>query len=323
MTKKISNIHDRFFRQAMSDLRVAAAFFKNNLPEDILEEIDLSSIQATNETFVSGKMKLHIVDILYKANINNSEGYVYLLAEHQSKPDLLMPFRILKYTCDIIENHLKKSKSKVLPVVIPIVFYNGQQSYPYSQDIFDLFGGNKGLAEKVLCQPFQLIDVSKIPDKVLREQKWNGIIEFLMKHAGVRKARQDALVILRILLDWLEDYRQEASSYFEQGVLNYFLNSYPIQEQEYCQVIEKHEENFFEDEKPNYARLVMEFGEYRGHAKGLKEGIEQGIEQGVEQGKEQAVYEVAKKLMSEGLSPELIAKATSLSLEKIKTLDEK
>ncbi|HAT9776582.1 TPA: hypothetical protein JBD69_11280 [Legionella pneumophila subsp. pneumophila] len=33
----------------------------------------------------------------YKTTIDNKKAYLYFLLEHQSKPDPLMPFRLLKY----------------------------------------------------------------------------------------------------------------------------------------------------------------------------------------------------------------------------------
>nr|MBN5937264.1 Rpn family recombination-promoting nuclease/putative transposase [Legionella anisa] len=37
------------------------------------------------------------VDVLFKTTIDNKKAYLYFLLEHQSKPDPLMPFRLLKY----------------------------------------------------------------------------------------------------------------------------------------------------------------------------------------------------------------------------------
>ena len=48
---------------------------------------------------------------------------------------------------------------------------------------------------------------------------------------------------------------------------------------------------------------------------GLEDGISKGISQGISQGAEQAKLETAKKLLGEGISIEVIARTTDLSVE--------
>jgi len=58
----------------------------------------------------------------------------------------------------------------------------------------------------------------------------------------------------------------------------------------------------------------------QGLEQGIKEGLEKGIEQGLEQGMRQNAVETAKKLLAEGISPEMIAKCCSIPLEEVKVL---
>ena len=55
----------------------------------------------------------------------------------------------------------------------------------------------------------------------------------------------------------------------------------------------------------------------QGLEQGIKEGLEKGIEQGLEQGMHQNAIETAKKLLAEGIAPEMIAKCCSLPLEEV------
>ena len=56
------------------------------------------------------------------------------------------------------------------------------------------------------------------------------------------------------------------------------------------------------------------------HDEGLEQGLEQGLAQGLEQGRLQTQKETALKMLSNGLSPELIAKITGLTAEAIASL---
>ncbi len=55
--------------------------------------------------------------------------------------------------------------------------------------------------------------------------------------------------------------------------------------------------------------------------RGRAEGIEQGIEQGLIQGMHKKAIETARNLLTEGISPEMIAKCCSLSLEEVLKLN--
>ena len=95
MAKKIS-IHDRVFRSSMAKPEVTLEFFKNFLPANILNKIDIRSIKLQNDSFIDDKLRIKMTDLLYTANFDGELGYLYLLVEHQSTPDKLLPFRLLK-----------------------------------------------------------------------------------------------------------------------------------------------------------------------------------------------------------------------------------
>jgi predicted transposase/invertase (TIGR01784 family) len=74
--------------------------------------------------------------------------------------------------------------------------------------------------------------------------------------------------------------------------------------------------------RDNYSAL--ESAELRGEQRGQKQGIEigqkQGEQRGIEIGAEQEKREMARELKKEGLSIDLIARTTKLSVEEIQTL---
>ena len=184
--EKINNSHDLYFKEAMSDLRVAKDFLQQHLPDKVLAVTDLSTLRIEKDSYLSKHAKQLMSDMLYRVTMNSNDGYIYVLVEHQSTPDRMMPFRLLRYTCEIIARHIKNLTGKTLPVVVPLVFYHGQRTYPYSTDIFDLFGKNKELAKNSLLKPFVLVDVGGIPDEDLKGKTWAGVFEFIQKHIHTR-----------------------------------------------------------------------------------------------------------------------------------------
>ena len=148
--QKIQDPHDRYFHAAMSNPKVAQELFSQFLPKTIQQYVDLSTLQLQNKTFIDKDLSKLISDILYKVSISDQDGYIYLLVEHQRKSDVLLPFRILEYTCRIIRRHLDKSDEKRLPIVLPMVIYNGDQPYQYSCNLLDLIEGPEPLLSSKL-----------------------------------------------------------------------------------------------------------------------------------------------------------------------------
>ena len=82
----IAQAHDHFFKQAMSDQRVAQDFFAAHLPSDLLQAIDLRQLTLQPGSYIDDLRQTAIVDLLFKTTIQASPAYLYLLIEHQSKP---------------------------------------------------------------------------------------------------------------------------------------------------------------------------------------------------------------------------------------------
>jgi recombination-promoting nuclease RpnB len=187
----VHKAHDRAFKAAMRDLRVARDFLIHYLPLVIKDKIDLSTLQLCKESFVDPELRELITDMMYSADFKGQDGatqkaFLYLCLEHQRDPDPLMAWRMIKYTSCMIDQHLLETNSKELPIVIPIVLYNGDSVYHHSVEVFDLFGKNKELAKQFMFNRFQLIDLNQIPDEAIRQHQWSGLMEMLMKHVYAR-----------------------------------------------------------------------------------------------------------------------------------------
>jgi predicted transposase/invertase (TIGR01784 family) len=110
MGKIIHNPTDKLFKHGMSDLRVARELFNDHVPSKIKTLIDFNQISCEKNTFIDPAFKATEADVLYKAKLINSDefAYLYLLCEHQSEIDELMPFRLMVYMVRILEMHLKQ-----------------------------------------------------------------------------------------------------------------------------------------------------------------------------------------------------------------------
>ena len=74
----IQNPHDRLFRSAMTDKRVAKEFLETHLPSKVLKIVDLNSIELQKDSYVDEKLKLLMTDIVFQAAFSDTTGlYLY------------------------------------------------------------------------------------------------------------------------------------------------------------------------------------------------------------------------------------------------------
>ncbi len=203
----------------MSDLRVAREFFLLHLPEEIKQATDFADMKLQPRSHIDEMRKESTVDLLYKTTMAGQEAYLYLLVEHQSTPDQLMPVRILKYICNIMDQHLKNTKKPSLPFIYPMVIYHADMPYPYSTDLKDLVIAPRELVDRYFLKPFQLIDLGQIEDEELKKHAWAGVMEFALKHIFAR----DILPYLRDMAGLLHHIDQTGGRDYIAIVLQYIL----------------------------------------------------------------------------------------------------
>lgn len=291
---KILNPHDKFFRGSMKDIRIAREFFEFHLPEKFRNRVDLSTLKLCNGSFVDERHSQRFTDILYSVLLEEQLAYFFLLVEHQSTPDELMAFRLLTYLCRIMQEHIDQTKSKVLPIVVPLVFFHGKSPYPYTTDLYDLFGEHKSLAKEIFLQPFHLIDVGTIPDEELRKRQWAGLMEFAMKHVFAR----DVLPLIREMMPQLKRIDKLGENSYIMRIFDYLMTVGDIHDSE--TFIEVVTQNL----SPQLGAEIMTFAERL-----RQEGIEKGIKT------------IALKLLQkENMPLSAIAELTGLTLEQLNAL---
>ncbi|WP_155716869.1 Rpn family recombination-promoting nuclease/putative transposase, partial [Leptospira borgpetersenii] len=82
---EVNNPHDRLIRETFQDKKEAATFFKNTLPPEVVELLDLENLELTESSFVSEELKQEQTDLLFQIPLQSgNKSNVYLLFEHKS-----------------------------------------------------------------------------------------------------------------------------------------------------------------------------------------------------------------------------------------------
>lgn len=301
MTKiNINNPHDKLFRASMQYPEVARDFLDAHLPIDIKSKIDFCSIIACPNTFIDEELKLTQSDVLLKSSIEGKEGYIYILAEHQSKPDPLMPFRLLKYMIKIWDYHQSRSKQKnglPFPAIFPMVFYAGKNAYNAPKAIWELCGDQTDLMHRILNEPFCLVDVNVASENELTSRLWSGTMEFIMRHRFRQHISQEIGLIAENINQLILEER----------------NQYVLQLLSYILAIDEEHHSTFELIKMMKNKLTPKVGE---EIMSLAEILK-------EEGRFEEKLNTAKRMLADGIDPAFVAKATQLPLDQVKKLKTK
>jgi predicted transposase/invertase (TIGR01784 family) len=199
MAKKLINRHDDLVKKFLTDVEAAREFLQIHVPAEIRAKCDLSSLCIDSGSYIDDDLRKRFSDVVYRLDLLDKTScvYFYVLLEHQSTPERLMPVRILRYTLEIINKHIRDyGESEKLPLVMPLVFYNGERSpYPYPTDIRELMADQE-LAYKFPLGKFNLVDLTVIPNEEILQHGKLALLEMLAKHIRVRELKQEIIQLI-------------------------------------------------------------------------------------------------------------------------------
>ena len=305
--------HDKLLSKFLEDPKVAISLLKNTLPAKYLENLDLSTLKASSETAISDKWKKYHNDIVFHCKTKDKrDTYIYTLIEHQSTPDPLMPIRMLRYKLNVLAKYLDAKKPpKKLPNVLGLVIYHGERKYPYAQDIFSCFE-DKELAVKDIAQPMLLVDLADTHEDVLIYHggsdavlklllKYSREKDFIGKIQSLMSSHPDIFVSLSLKQ---AGYMYEYTMFVGKGT------------PENAKAMENAMQQVYGETK---AKKIFTLADYY-KQEGVQLGLTKGKLEGLREGKQRGKLEIAKQMLTEGLTTELISKVTGLTLAQIKDL---
>jgi predicted transposase/invertase (TIGR01784 family) len=228
-------------------------------------------------------------------------GYVYCLIEHQSSPDDMMAFRLLRYSIAAMHRHLKQGHKR-LPMIVPILFYHGKQSpYPYSMRWLDCFD-DPAAAQNLYTQAFPLVDITVIPDDEIKTHRKVALLEYVQKHIH-EKDINIHLNNITELMGKCKPSKEEA-----QSLMHYLTQAgNALDTKKFIHNLGK--------TTPRYREDMMTIAE-----QWMQEGMHKGIHKGRQEGRQVERSEIARKLMSLNTDRALVEQATGLSSAELDAL---
>lgn len=288
----IQNPHDKFFKETLGNVETAKDFLTHYLPKDLLEVMDVNTLEPQKDSFINEELEENFSDLLFKANICDKESYLYFMFEHKSYSDKEIFFQILKYMIEIWKAKRLKEKAEQLPIIIPIVMYRGKSDWKIPTRLSEQLDGYNELPKQVkqFVPNFKYIlyDLSLYPDEEIKGSAQTRIMLTLLRDILTKTGIPLKESIYRALyyLNDLED-KESAVGYVETVMRYIFSVAKDLTSRDVEQMIHQLEINKIEG-----SDLAMTLAEMW-REEGLEKGRKEGLEKGRELGKTEALAEVA------------------------------
>jgi predicted transposase/invertase (TIGR01784 family) len=276
------------------------------------------------DRFVDKALRSRYTDVIFQLQLKGSIQTAYIVThiEHQSRPQADMPVRVLLYESEIIKDHWYNHKQ--VPLVYSLVYYNGKKVWHYPINLKAMVNAPADLIDRYFLQPFQLVQLNQIPDEVLRERLWAGLLGLAMKHIY----DQDILPVLEMFIDMLQQVEQQGRQDFSSSILYYIIKKGEVSDKGALKsLIDSHLSQETRSEVMTIAEQWREEGHQAGLKKGLtvaeqwrQEGHQEGHQEGIAIGIEQSKLTIACAMLEQNFNLELIAKITGLSIAQMLSL---
>jgi len=235
---------------------------------------------------------------------------IYVLVEHQSTPDYYGAFRAWRYVFAAWDEIIRQAGGKQvkLPLIVPILVYNGKQSYGASLDLRSLIDGPPELISQILFKDIKLVELNRIEDEALKELTHLGVAFLTLKHAYDEIMPYEEIVVQ---VGKVRDHR--LMKRFIRTVIRYIFSiQREADPQKLKDLVESHLSSEIGGELMTVADKLRKEGEERGEKRGEERGEKRGEKKGI--------VSVALNLLKSGFQEKIVSENTGLSLEEVHKL---
>jgi hypothetical protein len=303
----IHNPHDTGYKYLLSFKKVFVQLLKNFIKEGWTDMINESAVMKIDKSYILQDFNQKEADVVYRVDIKGQEVIFYILMELQSTVDFQMPYRLLLYMVEIWRDVLKNTKRNEaeqkefkLPVIVPIVLYNGENNWTAKMSYKETLSGYELFGDYVLDFKYILIDVNRF-----KKEDLAGLSN-IIGTAFLLDQKYDTSEIYERLeqaLKILSGMSPEDFSMLKPWLTHIFANKLPAGTREKIEdIISKADIGEVSTVIYNLERtLEEEFqkreakGEARGEARGRAEGEARGRAEGRAEGKAELIIKLLKK----------------------------
>jgi len=290
--------HDRLIKNILQDKKEATQFINQFVePREKVKEEEL--IRYTN-SYVTKKYKSKEADLVYK--LKNQD--VFFLIEHQSSIDNNMPYRMLNYCLDIMQEwsrNKKVGKNTSYPIVVPIVIYTGNQKWKMPKNFREKRIGDYVFERYKIDLEYNFIDINKIPRQILlQKDSMFSCIMFLEKAERTKELVENLEIMIQSTQN--EKILKELVN-----IISYLLENV-LEEEIQQKLLAKIERKVGEKDMDRLEYLIQKLKEER--------------RRDIQQGKETSRKIIAKNMLNKQLDEKIILETTEIKKEELEKIKE-
>ncbi|HKV09504.1 MAG TPA: Rpn family recombination-promoting nuclease/putative transposase [Thermoanaerobaculia bacterium] len=203
--------HDHTYKVLFSHAEMVADLIRGFVHEDWVEEVDFSTLERVDATFITEELVERESDIIWRVRWGGKRWlYVYLLIEFQSTVDPWMALRVVVYIGLLWQRLARDGEltpSGRLPPVLPLVLYNGVRLWNAALELALLIEEIPGLDRYRPQFRYCLLDEGRMADEELAPLRNLAAALFRLE-----KSRDAATIdgVLTSLLEWLRSPEQSS-----------------------------------------------------------------------------------------------------------------
>ena len=276
--------HDRGYKKILKNRRIFLHTLRKYTDFSWAADICEEDIEYEDKEYVTDKFSTYESDLICRIRHGEQEIYLFILMELQSKVDFSMPFRLLVYMVDIWEQYFRNvpeeertRKEFRLPVVVPLVLYNGKYNWTAERRFRNYLMDGKAYGEYGVDFHYALIDVRRLEEDAILDT--NTVIDnvFYLDRA---KDTRDFLKAVGSIMDRVGALPPDERNLMEVWFDNVLSGMFGEKEREFIR------DCFMRGEKKmisGFEQIMIEERE-RAEFRGLKRGEEIGQRRGEEIG---------------------------------------
>jgi predicted transposase/invertase (TIGR01784 family) len=295
--RKITNPHDKLFRETWSDPATVRSFLQHYLPAAVLSIADLSSLEICKDSFVEKELREYFSDMLYKVNLSDCPGYLYILFEHKSYHEKWIHLQLLEYMLKIWRQSMKRDKRAGLPVVIPLVLYHGKKPWPSDGIQFSslLSGPTDVLSAYIPDFRFIMHDLARFSDDQIKGTIMARVVMMMYKYIFDPHLTEKLPGIFSLMRELME---KDTGLQHLEAVLRYLFNAVDhISTDDIKSIVAQS----LSDREGDFIMTLAERLQKEGFEKGVQQGMRRGIQQGMQQGRQQGVQQGIQQGVQQGI----------------------
>ena len=274
-------LHDKLFRQVLSDPDEVEAFLRAHLPETVAIGIRWTTLRRIETTFIDEVYQKRESDLLYIVEHDTVEEpiYLYLLFEHQSTPDRWIRRRLWTYIDRIWDESFKQDPSQHwLKPILPLVFYQGKDQWNYTTNLRDLFPEEARDWPFLPSLPHYLVNQFNLDPKAVTGGIKAQVMQLLML-AAFHESMEEAL---QLAAELLPQVPRTGGIDFVRVFFIYLIGTQPEETVDAFAAAVRQRSSEIGGELMTYGQQLLEEGREEGRKEGQAAGLVKAIELGLE-----------------------------------------